>query len=33
LHHKDLENENEGSNYNSDLFSMIGKYIFSIVLT
>jgi ammonium transporter Rh len=32
LHHKDLENENEGSNYNSDLFSMIGKYIFSIVL-
>lgn len=24
LHHKDLENENEGSNYNSDLFSMIG---------
>jgi hypothetical protein len=28
LHHKDLENENEGSHYNSDLFSMIGKYIF-----
>ena len=27
LHHRDLENENEGSNYNSDLFSMIGEFI------
>ena len=30
LHHRDLENENEGSNYNSDLFSMIGNLYLNI---
>jgi hypothetical protein len=25
LHHKEVESEKEGANYNSDLFAMIGK--------
>ena len=31
LHNKELENENESSSYNSDLFSMIGNIIFYII--